>query len=389
MSQTRRTMGHYEVDRELGEGGMGVVRVGRQPELERPVVLKTLRRALADDEAVAERFLREARTAAAVHHQNVVAVYDCFTWRNERVIVQEYVEGVDLKTALATAGRVSPRIAGLLALEVVRGLEEIHALGIVHRDLKPSNILLSKRGAAKVADFGIALGDEGPGLTQTGYAVGTPPYMAPEQLLGQTADGRSDLFAMGVVLYELLAGRVPFEEGDDPGKALLRRMEARRYPSLRRLAPDTPRRMARLVVRCLQPKPRRRIASATALREGIERVVGEVAPGECRLEIAAWLWERGIFRAEEGGTVAVRPEQEPALRRRPRRWAIAAAVGALVAAAAVANWIGFESQPSWDIEALVRAGLPRITAAADAPDADREEAPRPVDVTAGLEGRDR
>jgi hypothetical protein len=150
---------------------------------------------------------------------------------------------------------------------------------------------------------------------------------------------------------------------------------------LRKLAPDTPRRLARLVARCLQPKPRRRLASATALREGLERVVGAVAPGECRLEIAAWLWERGIFRAEEGGTVAVRPDEDSAPLRRPRRWAIgAAAATALATAAAAANWIGFEPEGSWDIEALFGAGLPRITPVADSADSEPGEARGPVEA---------
>ena len=243
--KSSRTIGHVEIERELGKGGMGVVHLGQQPALDRPVVIKTLRRALADDPTLEERFLREARSAAAVHHQNVVAVYDCFTWRGEHYMVQEYVEGVDLATALAVSTRVAPRIAALVALELVRGLEEIHALGIVHRDLKPSNILLSHAGATKIADFGIALGDDGPGLTQTGHAVGTPLYMSPEQLLGERADSRSDFFSLGVLMYEMLTGRVPFAEGEEEaGRSLVRRMQGGRYPRLRRLAPETPRMLA-------------------------------------------------------------------------------------------------------------------------------------------------
>jgi serine/threonine-protein kinase len=334
---TRRTVGQIEIERDLGRGGMGVVRLGRQPGLDRPVVVKSLRRGLAEDPTLEERFLREARTAASVQHQNVVAVHDCFIWRGERFIVQEHVDGVDLATVLDVTARIHPRTAALIALELVRGLEEIHALGIVHRDLKPSNILVSRRGATKIADFGIALGDEGPGLTRTGHAVGTPPYMAPEQLLGERADVRSDLFSLGVLVYEMLAGRVPFSESaTSPAKVLVRRMQAGRYPRLRRAAPGTPRVLARLAERCLQGKPRRRVQSATEVREALEALVGPMAPGECRSEIAAWLWERGVFEGDAAEHTVAVPRPSPRRRRAPKlRWAAAvAAIGLLVTGAA-------------------------------------------------------
>ncbi len=239
---SRRKVGSFEVEHELGQGGMGVVSLGWQPALERRVVLKTLRRDLTDDPNQEERFRREAQAAAGVHHQNVVAVYDCFAWRGERYIAQEYVAGEDLSTVLQSLHRIKPRIAALIALEIARGLEEIHQHGIVHRDLKPSNILLGKRGEAKIADFGIALDRTGPALTQTGQAIGTPQYMSPEQLLGERADARSDLFSFAAVVYEMLATQPPFAATDpDKDEALVRRIEAGRYRSPRKLAPDTPR----------------------------------------------------------------------------------------------------------------------------------------------------
>jgi serine/threonine-protein kinase len=344
-TQTRRTVGQIEIERDLGRGGMGVVRLGRQPGLDRPVVLKTLRRSLASEPALAERFLREARTAASVQHQNVVAVFDCLAWRGEHVIVQEYVDGVDLSTVLDEAERITPRIAGLIALEVLRGLEEIHALGIVHRDLKPSNLLLSRRGAVKIADFGIALGNQGPGLTQTGHAVGTPPYMSPEQLLGETADVRSDLFSLGVLFYEMLTGCVPFKSDEEGGKALVRQIQSGRYPKLRSQVSGVPAGIARLIDRSLAARPRKRPQTATDLREGLETVLGAVPPGECRAEISAWLWGAGVFHIEDGATVAL--PQQPAVGKRRRRplpsgWlAAAAAALGLVAGAASLNTLAY------------------------------------------------
>jgi serine/threonine-protein kinase len=386
--KSRRTIGHVEIERELGKGGMGVVHLGHQPALDRPVVIKTLRRALADDPMLEERFLREARSAAAVQHQNVVAVHDCFNWRGEHYIVQEYVEGVDLATVLAVSTRVVPRIAALVALELVRGLEEIHALGIVHRDLKPSNILLSHSGATKIADFGIALGDDGPGLTETGHAVGTPLYMSPEQLLGERADSRSDLFSLGILMYEMLTGRVPFAEGEDEaGGSLVRRMQGNRYPRLRRLAPDTPRALARLVTKCLRSKPGKRPLSSTALRESLERVVGSNPPGACRAEIAAWMWERGVFQPGEDGTVAApRPAPRRRLRRGRLRWAAAVAICGLCAASALL--VDRITPPRWLSPVLANfvaaQKLPTVTPAVQ-PTAEPEAAVEP-DST-GLEER--
>lgn len=314
-----RRIGTYEVEGELAKGGMGVVHRARQPDLERPCVLKALRRDLAENEVLEARFVREARAAAAVHHPNVVAVYDCFTWRGERFIAQEFVDGVDLATALSRAGRFPARIVALMALELCRGLEEIHARSVVHRDLKPANVLLGRAGEAKIADFGIALDVVGPALTQTGAAVGTPTYMAPEQHRGEKVDGRSDLFALGVILYEALAGRRPFlveEEGEE--LALLARIERGLFPPLARIAPETPRWLRRLVTACLRPRPVRRPATARMLRLALEARLRGPAPVDCREGLADWLWSRDVFPDDAPGTRRIPVERRPP--RRPRWW---------------------------------------------------------------------
>ncbi|MDJ0850713.1 MAG: serine/threonine-protein kinase [Myxococcota bacterium] len=348
MSRTPKAVGSYEVERELGQGGMGVVYLARHPELERPVVLKTLRRDVARDAALEERFRREARTAAGVHHQNVVALYDCFTWRGERYIAQEYVEGRDLATVLDSVRRIEPRIAALVALELARGLEEIHAGGIVHRDLKPSNVLLGVGGQVKIADFGIALEGSGEALTKVGHAVGTPAYMSPEQLAGERPDIRSDLFTFGILLHEMLTGEPPFPD-DQEGGSLLRRMEAGRWTRTRRLAPKTPRSLARIVTRCLHPRLKKRTASAADLRRTLERQLDSPAPVETRAEIAAWLWERGAFPEDDGSATRALPAPLPR-RRRGRtllRWAAAAALAGAVLAGA-----SFVKREPLDLEKL-------------------------------------
>jgi serine/threonine-protein kinase len=340
----RKTIGSYEVERELGRGGMGVVYLARQPDLDRRVVIKGLRRDFVDDPIATERFIREAQAASAIHHQNVVTVHDCFLVRGERFIALEFVDGVDLSTALGQVGRFPPRIAALVALEICRGLEEIHAQGIVHRDLKPSNVLLGRAGEVKIADFGIAIDGTAPALTQTGHAVGTPIYMSPEQLRGARADSRSDIFALGVVLYELLTGDTPFQLGGERG--LLDTIEAGSHRPVQRSAPATPRALKKVIRRCLLPKPARRPEDASELRCALDRQLGAPAPAECRARIAAWLWDRGVFEnpPEEVESDATRAVARPEPPRRKRSlmlpWATAAVLATAALGAAVStSWV--------------------------------------------------
>ena len=346
-----RRIASYEVEDELAQGGMGVVYLAQQPSLERRVVLKTLRRDLAEDATCEERFTREAQAAAGVHHPNVVVVYDCFSWRGERFIAQEHVDGKDVASVLGQVGRFDPRIVGLIALEVARGLEEIHAHGIVHRDLKPANILLGRAGEVKIADFGIALDASASTLTQTGQSMGTPLYMSPEQLRGARVDSRSDLFSLGVVLYQMLTGERPFAQESTEGEGLVARIEAARYRPLRRLEPKTPRAFARLVERCLRGKPKRRFAATIELRRALERQLGQPSAADCRTEIAAWLWEKKVFKAAKGET-----RRSPRVRPKTSGWKRRVAVPALAAGLAAAAAFG------WFVERDRLEALPAFAA---------------------------
>lgn len=353
----RKKIGTYEILAELARGGMGVVYLVEQPGLDRRAVLKALRRDLGGSSEMEERFRREARAAARVQHQNVVGVYDCFTWRGELFISQEYVDGADLSALLQQVGQLEPRVAGLIALEVVRGLEEIHSMGILHRDLKPANILIGREGVVKIADFGIALDREGPALTQIGYSVGTPPYMSPEQLVGDFVDARSDLFSLGAVIYESLTGQAAFAAGDDA--SLIDRVHGGRYASIRKAAPGTPRALARLVRACLRPRPRRRPQTSTAIRRALERQLGSPSSASARREIASWLRQRRVFGVDAGETVLAET-RAPTWQRwsRPARWALAAV---LVAAAVAGSLI-------IDLRDLSKVSLPatlRTTADTD------------------------
>ena len=315
-SPRRKNVADYQVDREIGQGGMGVVYLAHQETLERSVVLKKIRRELLSDAVAVERFRREACAAAAIHHQNVVAVYDAFQWRNDLYIAQELVDGQDLRAILQRARRLHPQIAALIALEVVRGLEEIHARGIVHRDLKPGNVLISWEGETKIADFGIALADNGDGLTRPGLMIGSVPYMSPEQILGEPLDQRSDLFLLGILLYEMIAGVPPFRESTDQSTdTRLQRMQSRQFTPLRKLAPQAPRWIARLVRSCLKSRPAQRMESTTAVRRYLEHRLGSHSPADCRRRIAIYLRERDVLEPLQERT-AVRPSRP---RRKPGR----------------------------------------------------------------------
>ena len=356
MSAPRKRIGGYDLIEPLDQGGMGVVHLAIQPELERHVVIKSLRKDLVQNKEIDERFRREAEAAGRVHHQNVVTVYDCFSWRGERYIAQEYVDGADLDMALRVVRRVAPSVAALLALELARGLEAIHERDIVHRDLKPSNVLLGKGGEVKIADFGIALEGTGERLTRMGYAVGTPPYMSPEQLLGERVDQRSDVFAFGVLLYEMAVGEPPFPEVDpECDDALIKRIQAERYHALRRRNPEALRWLSKLVRHCLRPKPGKRPQLMSEVRAVLERRLGYPAPADCRREIANWLHEQSVFEPVENETVLA-PRPLPKARRRllPRIPLKVAAVFAfcavLITSAVWAQRRGLVSMP--DLSAL-------------------------------------
>ena len=217
------TIGRYRVTGELGRGAMGVVYRGVDPSLDRPVAIKVIATRVgavsASSEELEARFLREARVAARINHPGVVTVYDAGREGDSLYLVMELIEGESLAERLSRGDYPTQTEALGLVARVAEALASPHNLGIIHRDVKPANIMLTKDGGVKVADFGVAkaVGEE-TNLTRTGIVVGSPAYMAPEQVRGQELDGRTDLFSLGVVLYELLLRRKPFpvRDGDHP-----------------------------------------------------------------------------------------------------------------------------------------------------------------------------
>ena len=260
--------GRYRLESQIGRGGMGVVFRATDLELHRRVAVKLISENSSDDARV--RLLREARAAAALNHPHIVSVYDVGEANGFPFFVMELVEGTSLsKTPPTDLSRIVE-----IGLQICAALEHAHANKIVHRDLKPDNVLMSTTGqSVKLADLGLALPGQGARISRAGLVLGTPSYMAPEQALGQMVDARTDLYALGVLLYELTTGRVPFA-GDDPLTVLSQHVHAPAVPP-RVLRPDAPRALELLILRLLEKNPDARLQSATevaaALRTCLEQ----------------------------------------------------------------------------------------------------------------------
>jgi serine/threonine-protein kinase len=261
--------GEYSLERELGRGGMGVVYLARDVQLDRDVAIKVLPANLARTPAARERFVREARTAAGVSHPHIVPIHRVGEAGGFVFFVMSYVEGETLGERLRTRGPLPPADAARVLREVAWALAYAHGRGIVHRDVKPDNILLEAgTGRALVTDFGIAHGGRDPGsVTDPGKIMGTAHFMSPEQAAGETVDGRSDIYALGVVGYLAVSGRLPFESNNLP--ALLVSQATEEPPSVMRAAPGIPPTLGAAIDRCLARDPAERFADGETLADAL------------------------------------------------------------------------------------------------------------------------
>ena len=264
------TISHYRILDKLGEGGMGVVYKAQDTRLERLVALKFLPSELAHTATAKQRFVKEARAASALNHPNVAVVYDVGETDAHSFIAMELVEGQSLRERLRATERLTIEAVQELALQIAEGLQAAHAKGIVHRDVKPENLLLTQEGKVKIMDFGIAKFADESHLTQTGTTLGTLAYMSPEQLLADSVDHRSDLWSLGIVIYEMLAREVPFRR--DREAAILYEILNREPTPIEVHRPDTPAHLRALIQKLLNKDPALRPESAaevaTTLRSG-------------------------------------------------------------------------------------------------------------------------
>src|SRR6266545_529663 len=253
--------GRYSLERELGRGGMGVVYLAREVSLDRLVAIKLLPPGLAREPGLRERFLREARTAAQLSQPNIVPIHTVDESGGFVFFVMAYIDGETLGERVRTRGPLAASDAARILREIAWALGYAHAQGVIHRDLKPDNIILERATSrAVLTDFGIARRLETSGLTAAGELVGTPEFMSPEQATGGALDGRADLYALGVVGFYALAGRLPFEASTVP--AMLVKQATEPAPALSRHAPGAPRALVQAVMRCLEKRPADRFADA-------------------------------------------------------------------------------------------------------------------------------
>jgi len=259
-----KTLGRYRILGELGRGAMGVVYRAVDPVIEREVALKTLHADLPDDVAgeVRVRFLREARSAGRLSHPNIVTIYDVGEEGGAAYIAMELLEGPSLQQMLKERERIAFHSAADIIAQVADALHHAHQHSIVHRDVKPANVVVSRAGRAKLTDFGVAYVPASD-VTQHGSALGSPRYMAPEQVLGQPIDARADVFSLGVVLYEVLTRRTPFVwPGDTTVFALMQRIAGEPHPPLRQIDAGIPAGFDRIMDRALAKRPQERYQSA-------------------------------------------------------------------------------------------------------------------------------
>jgi eukaryotic-like serine/threonine-protein kinase len=265
-------LGHYEIVDELGRGGMGVVYKGYEPALNRFVAIKELSPSLAHDPNLVERFLREARSMAVLNDPHIIQVYFIGTDEasGQPFFAMEFVEGDSLSGLLKREGKLSVENALKIMHQTAQGLATAHDKGVIHRDLKPGNLMLTPRGHVKIADFGIALAtqDFSKKLTSTGEFVGTPGYLSPEVCLGKVVDQRSDIFALGIVLYEMLAGRLPFT--DESPLGLMLEVVKAEIPDIRNINNAVDPQCAEILARMLAKDPAERFQNCHDLAAALQ-----------------------------------------------------------------------------------------------------------------------
>jgi len=280
-------IGHYKIVSELGRGGMGVVLKAHEESLNRFVAIKLLGDHLEEDAEYVERFVREAQSAAALSHPNIVQIYAISEDEGHHYFVMEYVHGTSVQRMIQTKGKIPPAEAARLIIQAAAGLQVAHAQNVIHRDIKPANLMVTDQGLVKIADFGLALmGAATTRLTATGMLMGTPGYLSPEQCLDQSPDHRTDIYSLGVTLFEMVAGAMPFR-ADSP-LALLRLIVEVEPPDIRELNPEVDAELRGIIARMLAKDREDRYSSCT----------------DVMVDLQSWLEANGEPLQSAAGTAA-------------------------------------------------------------------------------------
>ncbi len=299
--------GRYEILQMLGEGGMGAVYKAMDRELNRPVALKLIRPELAANPSILARFKQELLLAHQVTHKNVIRIYDLGDADGVKFISMEYVEGVDLRALIQERANekknFTPEEAVQITEQICRALEATHNVGVIHRDLKPQNIMRDSTGRILLMDFGLARTVEGDGMTQTGALVGTMEYMSPEQALAKDLDQRSDLFTLGLILYELLTGKTPYS-AESVVASLIKRTQERAIPVSDHDG-TIPQPLSNIVSKCLERDPKLRYQTAAELLHDLDSYSGKGAAANLRFQPAVEPWGRTIHWPLVTGIITV------------------------------------------------------------------------------------
>jgi len=294
-------IGNCEILEEIGSGGMATVYRAVQRPLGRVIAIKALKPSIAVDSQFAKRFEREAHFMATLQHENILHVHDFLKQDGSMFIVMEYVRGIDLFDLLERKNQLPTDVAAIVALQVARALDYAHFRGIVHRDVKPANIMVSRQGEVKLMDFGIARDDSMRDLTETGTGLGTPSYMSPEQILGDKLDFRSDLFSLGIVLYQMVTGQKPFVEDDS--FTVMQKIRLDRYVAPRKLNPQVPRQLEHIMARCMEKMPANRYASTQALIDDLVEFLATCVPINHSARLVMFLREVSVITDAEADEI--------------------------------------------------------------------------------------
>lgn len=263
----------YEIIEQLGRGGMGTVYKVFDKKIEEDVAIKILKPEIANEKNTIARFSNELKLARKITNKNVCKMFDLNEHEGQHFITMEHVPGEDLKSFIRRSGQVSIGKALSISKQICHGLAEAHRLGVVHRDLKPSNIMIDKEGNAKIMDFGIARSTEAKGITEAGVIMGTPEYMSPEQVDGDEVDTRSDIYSLGVILYELVTGNAPFKGKTPISIAFKHKTDTPQEPSEFNIQVSES--LSRMILKCLEKDKKRRYQSVDELNEDLKTAEDE------------------------------------------------------------------------------------------------------------------
>lgn len=339
MGTQRKRIGPYRIKKQIGQGGMGVVYEAVHEVLQREVAIKELLGSSRKDKEAMERFRREGMALAQLRHESVVGIHDLFVAREKLYMVLEFVNGLNLRELLEK-GPLPWDVAAIVGMRLASALEHAHHHQVIHRDLKPANVMVSRSGEVKLMDFGIARDQTLSTLTGTGLAMGTPMYMAPEVITGNKADGQTDIYSLGVLLYECVSGQRPYS-GVQPEKIFKAILTGKHTP-LQKAAKSVPKQLSKIIERCMKVDPKKRFANAAELRVALEMFLVECgARANHRQRIIGYLHSEGRISETEALTCInaadlVLTSHSEVKAPGPSLWRIAAAAASV--AGAIGAW---------------------------------------------------